>query len=821
MVPGLNRLRPRSVSGPAIVMTVAVVVALCTFIHRKPALLGVEPGSSQQMYWMAGVIAAGVVFLIIMGVYHLLNRHAAVQNFELRRQLAAGDDYRAVTTKKADSRHPAMVELAAFLRDRYGPFWRRKIRLLLVTGEPEQAEAIAPGLTGQHWLEGDHKVLIYGGRPSAEPDVALLTALKKLRRNRPLDGIIWPLTEEQSRQTAQLDKGWRELVNGSKRLGFQAPLYLWQVCDNGDYQTGRPLQSVGCLLPERCTPEQLAVMLEAQTLPLTEQGMSQLLADNRHDFLLRLAHTLAEQGIAHWQTVLKPLLAGGAFSSLRLRGLMFSPPLAAVPEAAPHAWLPSPVWAGVTGDNARGRAVGFPWLRTMLIACTCVLVIWGAGMATSFFANRALVQETSIQTARALDTRLPQAEQLVALHTLQGELERLQYRIREGAPWYQRFGLERNQQLLAAAFPGYAQAANRLVRDVAVDHLQQQLSAFVALPPNSPQRTATGEQRYKQLKALLMTAHPEKADAAFFSTTLMADNLRYAGVPEGVRQGVLPSLLTFWMANLPEHPQWKTSPPPELTGAVRKILLRQIGVRNAENTLYQNVLQQVSRNYADMTLADMTGDTLTESLFSTEQTVPGMFTRQAWEGQVREAIEQVVTARREEIDWVLSDRQQDTSADISPDTLRNRLTSRYFTDFAGSWLAFLNSIRWKKEDSLSGILDQLTLMADARQSPLIALTDTLAWQAAAGRENRALSDSLAKSAQELFNGKEKTPQQSREGDDVPVGPLDKTFAPLLRLLGDKSGGGGGDTQLNLQTYLTRVTRVRLKLQQVTNAPDPQ
>ena len=191
---------------------------------------------------------------------------------------------------------------------------------------------------------------------------------------------------------------------------------MWQVCDDGDYQTGRPLQSVGCLLPERCTPEQLAVMLEAQTLPLTEQGMSQLLTDNRHDFLLRLAHTLAERGIAHWQTVLKPLLAGGAFS-LRLRGLMFSPPLAAVPEAAPYAWLPSPVWAGVTGDNARGRTVGFPWLRTALMSAVCVLVIWGAGMTTSFFANRALVQETGIQTARALDTRLPLAEQLVALHT--------------------------------------------------------------------------------------------------------------------------------------------------------------------------------------------------------------------------------------------------------------------------------------------------------------------------------------------------------------------------------------------------------------------
>lgn len=795
-----------------LIIGLAGICALLIIINQDVLI---KSGVSARLIWG---IWAGLFSLFLLGV-------VCSPFWWIRKQRKAQFIYRPKNSAENDQpvsspSEDILTDLSSNIRLRYGPFWRRKVRLLLVTGEPEEAEAIAPGLTGQHWLEGDHTVLIYGGRPTAEPDVTLLTALKKLRRSRPLDGIIWPLTEEQSRQTAQLDKGWRELINGGKRLGFQAPLYLWQVCDDGDYQTGRPLQSVGCLLPERCTPEQLAVMLEAQTLPLTEQGMSQLLADNRHDFLLRLAHTLAERGIAHWQSVLKPLLAGGAFSSLRLRGLMFSPPLAAVPEAAPHAWLPSPVWAGVTGDNARGRTVGFPWLRTALMSAVCVLVIWGAGMTTSFFANRALVQETGIQTARALDTRLPLAEQLVALHTLQGELERLQYRIREGAPWYQRFGLERNQQLLAAAFPGYAQAANRLVRDVAVDHLQQQLNAFVALPPNSPQRTATGEQRYKQLKALLMTSRPEKADAAFFSTTLMADGLRYENIPEGVRQSVLPSLLTFWTANLPEHPQWKTSPPPELTGAVRKILLRQIGVRNAENTLYQNVLQQVSRNYADMTLADMTGDTLTESLFSTEQTVPGMFTRQAWEGQVREAIEQVVTARREEIDWVLSDRQQDTSADISPDTLRNRLTSRYFTDFAGSWLAFLNSIRWKKEDSLSGILDQLTLMADARQSPLIALTDTLAWQAAAGRENRGLSDSLAKSAQELFNGKEKTPQQSREGNE-PVGPLDKTFAPLLRLLGDKAGGGGGDTQLSLQTYLTRVTRVRLKLQQVTNAPDPQ
>jgi type VI secretion system protein ImpL len=95
----------------------------------------------------------------------------------------------------------------------------------------------------------------------------------------------------------------------------------------------------------------------------------------------------------------------------------------------------------------------------------------------------------------------------------------------------------------------------------------------------------------------------------------------------------------------------------------------------------------------------------------------------------------VVTARRDEIDWVLSDRRRDASADISPEVLRARLTERYFTDFAGSWLAF-STASLEKEDSLSGVLDQLTLMADARQSPLIALT--IPWHGRRRPEGKAV-----------------------------------------------------------------------------------
>jgi type VI secretion system protein ImpL len=43
-------------------------------------------------------------------------------------------------------------------------------------------------------------------------------------------------------------------------------------------------------------------MLEAQTPRLTEQGMQQLLSDNRHDFLLQLAHSLQKRALPTGKT---------------------------------------------------------------------------------------------------------------------------------------------------------------------------------------------------------------------------------------------------------------------------------------------------------------------------------------------------------------------------------------------------------------------------------------------------------------------------------------------------------------------------------------
>ncbi len=104
---------------------------------------------------------------------------------------------------------------------------------------------------------------------------------------------------------------------------------------------------------------------------------------------------------------------------------------------------------------------------------------------------------------------------------------------------------------------------------------------------------------------------------------------------------------------------------------------------------------------------------------------------------------------------MLSDSRKTMSTDLSPEALKARLTRRYFTDFAGSWLNFLNSLRLNPATTIADVTDQLTLISGVRQSPLIALMNTLAPAGAGGATKEGLSDSLIKSAKDLVGGKDK------------------------------------------------------------------
>ncbi|MBO2915541.1 type VI secretion protein VasK [Enterobacter sichuanensis] len=722
-------------------------------------------------------------------------------------------------------------EIRLYLCNLYGRRWGRKVRVLLITGTASEVELLTPGLTTQLWQEDRGTLLLWGRDLNTPADSAWLTALRKLRR-RPVDGLVWvtsafdqlsapgleqplPVPSEST-----MDSLSHAINSRMDALGWKLPLYVWSLHPRAGKPEGRIVQATGCLLPVGCRTEGLTEQLAALTPELISQGLQQTCNDVKHNFLL----ALADQLIREPASVTAPLsVMLSPYRPLPLAGVVFSQPSADAERDVQHHWGMDRRW-DVLPESVRMlpaalRPVkpGIPWYRVMSSSVALAMVGWAVWMGIAYVANRSQIGTANAQAALALRQNQPPEQRLHALAELQKTLARLQYRSEHGVPWYEQAGLSQNKALLAALWPRYQDSALPLLRDAAAVHLQTRLNAFNALPPDSPLREQRAKMAYDQLKLYLMLARPEHMDAAWFSTALLQSWPTHDGVKDSIWQGMAPSLLSFFGAQVVTHPEWKLRADENMISQARSLLVRLMGVRNSESTLYQKMLSQVAHLYVDMRLEDMTGDTDAARLFSATEIVPGMFTRQAWEQAVQPAIEKVVKARRDELDWVLTDSKRPVSQqdEISPEALKNRLTARYFADFGGAWLEFLNSLHWNPAATLSDSIDQLTLMADVRQSPLVALMNTLNVQGRTGQTGEAISDSLVKSAKNLLGGDDKDAIDQSAGVH---GPLDATFGPVLALM-DKSRTG--EQVQSLQSYLTRVTQVRLRLQQVTNAADPQ
>ncbi|WP_145489866.1 ImcF-related family protein [Yersinia rohdei] len=774
-------------------------------------------------------------FLLVMLITVLARLSPAISSYIKRRQhrdngrdhgIYPNDESRLTPTPPRSTR---ISELQQTLRTHYGRFWPRKVRILLLTGSAADVEQLTPGLTSQFWQEDSGTVLLWGGDLGAQADSEWLGALRKLRR-RPLDGVVWvtsalaqstTLGQKESKTTLSadmMDSVAQAFASRYELLGWRLPLYVWSL--HTDDGADRITQSVGCLLPAGCQPDELRAQLAGLLPALIEQGTQQISSNTQHPFLLQLADQLARQP----DSVAGPLAALlNPYRPSPLAGVIFSPVSVNAKRSVQHHWGKDNRWDVLIDSlpslptGLAATKLGFAWRKMLAMAVAGMMVLWGAGMLMSFLVNRDTFNTSESQVKLAANVQQPLTARLQAQLSLQHTLDRLQYRQQQGAPWYSRFGLNQNDPLLAALWPHYRASATPLLRDAAARHLEEQLSTMAQLPPDSPLRDTLVKPAYDQLKLYLMLARPEKMDAAWFSKTLLSDWPQRKGVPDSFWQGSGPALLDFYARNLSQHPDWRLNLDESLVNQVRARLISQMGARNSESSLYQKMLVQVAHQYADLRLSDMTGDTDAERIFTTDAVVPGMFTRKAWDDAVKPAIEKVVSERREEMDWVLSDSKNAVLQQDSPEALQARLKDRYFADFSTSWLDFLNSLHWQPAQTLSDSIDQLTLMADVRQSPLVALMNTLSVQGKTGQTGEALSDSLVKSAKNLLNRDEQPAIDQQAGAQ---GPLDATFGPVLALM-DGKAGGQGNTSLSLQTFLTRVTQVRLKLQQVVNAADPQ
>ena len=772
-----------------------------------------------------------------------------------------GDHAKAAKPLKRDARLERVYEE---LRRSHGWRWQGRLRWLLLNGSDERVEQVAPGLKHAGVMHVGETVLVHASPDGIEAS-QWLGQIRQLRRHRPVDSLVHVAHADDVNTDLP-----RALSTIASALGWAAPVtFLHPISAKGNQPD--TFEAIGALTGTSREREGRAALLRNQLAAIegrtADEGVRLFAAPERVVYLAQISAYIGEQRdrivagfealmTSHW---LRSPLAGVLFAPV-FPAPATAPAPAPLPanangQAQPAARVrPGPVvlppqpasllptWRAIAGRRGIGRRVGFYWPNALAMIVTAASIAWCVWLTVSFVGNQQLLREARVTADHAIAARPQTAEALRAQLALQQLIEKLEYRQQHGVPWYLRGGLSRNNEVLASLWQPYRIAAMRNLQVPVVQTIGELLKAAGEARADALQSQDTRGSTYNALRTYLMLGDPARADAAFLRRMLFGLWPRPVDMPPGERDDTGQRLATFYADHLKAHPEWRIVPDASLVNATRNMLVTQMGLASADDTVYQSILDDVKGKYADASLETLLNGADAHGLFATAQTVPGVYTRAAWDGMIAAAIDKAASERRLSGDWVLTGTQAkqtigntlaqgsvrvagEVDEKRAAEELKQRLTARYFAEYTAAWQAMLNSILWQPAANLSGSIDQLTRLADAQTSPLIALMKSVQYQAQAGRPSQALTDTLVRKAQSLIGNDEQT-------GTAAVNPLDKSFGPLLALMGDtgvtsKSDNGKPDAAnialngVSLSRYLTAVTTMRLKLQQIAGSPDAQ
>ncbi|PLZ04030.1 type VI secretion protein VasK [Burkholderia sp. WAC0059] len=792
--------------------------------------------------------------------------------YDSKRQ-AHGGAGQATSLQETDLGQPDALRNA--LRERHGWRWRYRDRWVAVAGDEPIVRRLAPGLVRSGYMISGDTILLYAKQTGDQLDTAWLDRIRRLRRRRPVDAVVAVVrTHTSGNRPFDAERTAQRLACHSRALRWAAPMYLLNVTEAGSKAIDQD-EAIGCTWSNaRLGQGEVITSLGGVSDALADAGVVRLTKDAADRYFAELSNHIAQYGSALSDLVTQ--IGRSRIWRGAIHGVLFTPLFKArdaeVPEAGAgegETIAQLTVWQTIADHSRRihGRRVGFSLSSTAAWAVTACVAFWIAGTFLSGFANRATIQ-TAANTADDLSTAQDRTQAALILVSLQKQLDTLEVHQHDGAPWTTRFGLNRDAELFATLWPAYESGVVRIIIDPIREKLEQHLRQLASL---SDAEIASGgdtqvNSAYDTLKTYLMLAKPERANPAFLAPQLIATAAPArplnSSLSEGAWQDLRQHLIAFYANHLGQRMGTSGSslaiiPDASLVNATRQTVIGVRDIRNSTDEIYQQMLDEAMPKYPPVSLAALLGDTSSRGLFGTTATVPGVFTRAAWDERISKAIDEASEQRNVAGDWVLSDApttsgsprgkevplgETRTDATLAA-SLKAELRQRYFDDYARAWQLFLNSIRWQPTPTLSGTVDQLTLLGDPQRSPLVALMNVAVYQAGAGATTQSLSDTLISKAQHLV-GADESPSGTSFPRGLPlvvgakdpstiapsrnIAPLASAFGPLLRLTGSDLGAGSGKAaaqiaatgDLSLARFLERVTAMRLKLQQIMMGNDP-
>lgn len=518
--------------------------------------------------------------------------------------------------------------------------------------------------------------------------------------------------------------------------------------------------------------------------------------------------------------------------------------------------------------NPRAVRLRYAAFFGSVAALGLLLAIW----TWSYVGNQQLVANSAADLAAAVklqEGRTDLGSRLEALGILQDRVEQLED-YRESHPLALSWGLYQGdaieKKLRSEYFSGVQQVMLKPVAATIEGFLSEvnanagQLEPLAKLPqtatPGAPSaaKPAAGvqpsltpyqdlsptkvEDAYNALKTYIMLGERERLESGHLNDQLTRF---WRGWLEANR-GTLPreemirraeQLIAFTLTQTAAADYPLIDPKLLLVDQTRETLRGVVKGLPARERVYAEIKARAATRYPAVTIAGLM-DAADRELIVGSHAISGAFTRRAWFGFVKPAIDDAANKELQSTDWVLKTAaSNDLTLEGSPEQIEKELVSLYKAEYIQEWHRFLQGVAITEFAGFDDAVKRMNRLGDPTNSPinsvLTTLFDETTWdnpslvKQGIGKARTGLlqwfrnligspSAHLGVASGGNIQIKLDEPQQG----EVAMGPIGKEFAAISQLV--VSRGHAGEASL-LKGYLAGLSKVRTRFNQIKNGGD--
>jgi type VI secretion system protein ImpL len=346
-------------------------------------------------------------------------------------------------------------------------------------------------------------------------------------------------------------------------------------------------------------------------------------------------------------------------------------------------------------------------------------------------------------------------------------------------------------------------------------------------PPTDPEAKKRADEGYDALKTYLMLTDEYSSshlDTGYLATTIPRFWHPWLKAQDGGDAAEADALKAayFYVAQLdaraPELPHIKNN---SLAVDEARLVLKNVGTPRpiGPERIYLSLKEQASARFPALDAARILGGRDADILGG-NATVPGAFTRDAYEKFMRGAIADASHSQAKNDDWVLATSEGEyPGQEATSERASREIEALYRAEYADAWMHFLRGLECTaRPGSIADAVRILERLSDPQHSPLKAVLQRASFETSWDNPPAQLADaaaaaqSAAQSAVSVRTGGRATLSASA----LPrYGELGQQFAAIHAF-----SGSGGDAAPALAAYLERLALVGGQIRPTSVGSDP-